>query len=315
MRQHRLFPFVVLAVGVLVASTSSIMIRYAQGTGMPSLTIAAGRVLVAALILLPLAWLRVGGELRRLTPPQIGWGVLSGSFLALHFATWISSLAYTSVASSVALVGTGPLWIALLSFFLFRERPGLLGIGGIILTVLGSLLIALSDATSAAAASYPQATLGNLLAVLGALTVSGYLLIGRSLRRTMSVLAYIWLVYTSTAVLLVAWVLVQGIPIFGFDTIAYICIIGLGIGPQLLGHTSFNWALRYLSATFIALAVLGEPIGSALLAWLLFGEGFAPLQLVGFVLVLTGIFFASRVEQPATAAPPDAPVVSPAKSS
>ncbi len=313
MRQRPWLPFVILAVGVFLASTSSIMIRYAQGTGMPSLAIAAGRLGVAALILLPLAWLRASDELRRLQPPQIGWGVLSGVFLALHFATWISSLEYTSVASSVALVSTGPLWIALLSFFLFRERPGVLGIVGIILTVLGSLLIALSDTTGTAAASYPQASLGNLLAVLGALTVSGYLLIGRNLRRTLSTLAYIWLVYTSTAVLLLGWVLLQGIPLFGFDTIAYVCIIGLGIGPQLLGHTSFNWALRYLSATFIALAVLGEPIGSALLAWWLFQEHFAPLQLAGFGLVLTGIYLASRMERPTDPPPTDTVTPSPAR--
>ncbi|NJL04750.1 MAG: DMT family transporter [Chloroflexaceae bacterium] len=309
MPQRAWLPFLVLAGGVLIASTSAIMIRFAQNTGMPSLTIAAGRMLVAALVLLPLAWLRVGDELRRLQPRQIGWGLLSGVCLALHFAAWISSLAYTSVASSVALVSTGPLWIALLSFLLFREQPGAVALGGIALTVMGSILIGVSDA-AVRTGSYPQATLGNLLAVLGALTVSGYLLIGRNLRRTLSLLAYIWLVYTSAAVILLAWVLVQGVPLFGFALIAYLSIIGLAIGPQLLGHTSFNWALRYLSATFIAVAVLGEPIGSAGLAWLIFGEGFAPLQLGGFVLVLAGIYFASQMERPRDPPPPSETLVS-----
>lgn len=304
MQQRAFLPFLVLAIGVMIASTSAIMIRFAQDTGMPSLTIAAGRMLVAALILLPLAWLRVGHELRRLQPRQIGWGLLSGVFLAVHFAAWISSLAYTSVASSVALVSTGPLWIALLSFLLFREKPGAVAIGGIALTVIGSILIGVSDAADSTG-DYPQATLGNMLAVLGALTVSGYLLIGRNLRRTLSLLAYIWLVYTSAAVILLAWVLVQGVPLFGFALIAYLSIIGLAVGPQLLGHTSFNWALRYLSATFIAVAVLGEPIGSAVLAWLIFGEGFAPLQLGGFVLVLAGIYFASQMERPHDPPPPE----------
>lgn len=303
MRQRAWLPLLVLAGGVLIVSTSAIMIRLAQNTGMPSLTIAAGRMLVAALVLLPLAWLRVGDELRRLQPCQIGWGLLSGMFLALHFAAWISSLAYTSVASSVALVSTSPLWIALLSFLLFREKPGAVALGGIVLTVIGSILIGVNDAAGSTG-DYPQATLGNMLAVLGALTVSGYLLIGRNLRRTLSLLAYIWLVYTSAAVILLAWVWVQGVPIFGFALIAYLCIIGLAIGPQLLGHTSFNWALRYLSATFIAVAVLGEPIGSAVLAWLIFGEGFAPLQLGGFVLVLAGIYFASQMERPRDPPPP-----------
>ncbi len=308
MQQRAFVPFLVLAIGVMIASTSAIMIRFAQDTGMPSLAIAAGRMLVAALILLPLAWLRVGHELRRLQPRQIGWGLLSGVFLALHFAAWISSLAYTSVASSVALVSTSPLWIALLSFLLFREKPGAVAIGGIALTMIGSILIGVSDA-SGSTGDYPQATLGNMLAVLGALTVSGYLLIGRNLRRTLSLLAYIWLVYTSAAVILLVWVLVQGVPLLGFALIAYLCIIGLAVGPQLLGHTSFNWALRYLSATFIAVAVLGEPIGSAVLAWLVFGEGFAPLQLGGFVLVLMGIYFASQMERPRDP-PPREPLAS-----
>lgn len=289
----RRLPYLVLFAGVLIASTSSILIRYAQGAGVPSLTIAAGRLVVAAVILTPLAWNRVGPELRALRGRDLGLAVASGTVLAVHFATWISSLAFTSVASSSALVATNPLWVGLASVLIFRERmrwPTMLGIG---VTLAGTLLIGISDSSNSL---QPNPTLGNLLALIGAATVSGYLLIGRDLRRRLSILAYIYVVYSTAAVILLIWALLAGQPILGFPPYAYLLILGLALGPQLLGHTAFNYALSSVSATFVAIAILGEPIGSALMALALFGEQFAPLQLAGFVLLLGGIYLAARAE-------------------
>ncbi len=286
-------PYVVLVVGVLIVSSSAILVRYAQSAAVPSLTIAAGRLIFAALILSPLAWWRVGVELRSLGRRDLLFALGSGVFLAVHFASWISSLEFTSVASSAALVSTNPLWVGLISVLLLRERlswPTLLGIG---LTLAGTILIGLSDSTSSSA---PNPTLGNTLALIGAAAGSGYLLIGRNLRRHMSVLAYIWLVYSAAAVVLLIWALLAGQSLFGLPPGAYLLILGLAIGPQLLGHTSFNYALSTLSATFVAVAILGEPLGSAILALLVFGETFAPLQLGGFVLLLLGIVIAARGE-------------------
>lgn len=288
-----ILPYLVLFAGVLVVSASSILIRYTQAAGVPSLSIAAWRLALAALLLTPLAWARVGPELRALRRRDLLLGLASGAFLALHFASWISSLAYTSVASSVALVSTNPLWVGLASLLIFRERLGwrtLLGIGA---TLLGSVLIGLSDQVSSSA---PDPALGNLLALVGAVTVSGYLLIGRDLRRRLSVLAYIYVVYSTAALVLVLWALLAGQQLVGFPPYVYLLLLALALGPQLLGHTAFNYALSALSATFIAVAILGEPIGSALLALLIFGERFAPLQLAGFVLLLAGIVIASREE-------------------
>ena len=283
-------PYLVLFAGVLVASTAAIATRFAQGAGMPSLTIAAGRLCIAALILTPLAWARVGPELRRLRGRDLLLACVSGIFLAIHFASWISSLAYTSVASSVALVSTNPLWVGVGSLLIFRERLGWRSIVGIGATLLGTLLIALSDSV---ASSQPNPTLGNLLALVGAVTVSGYLLIGRELRRRLSLLAYIYVVYSTAAVILLAWALLSGQAVLGFPPYVYLLLLGLALGPQLLGHTAFNYALAALSATFVAVAILGEPIGSALLALAFFGERFAPLQLGGFLLLLVGIYAAS----------------------
>ncbi|MCG8353019.1 MAG: DMT family transporter [Chloroflexales bacterium] len=286
-------PYVILFSGVLIASTASILIRVAQQEGMSSLGIAAGRLGMAALILAPIAWSQAGNELRSLDRRAILLGMGSGVFLALHFASWISSLAYTSVASSAALVSTNPLWVGIASLLIFRERLSLATISGIGFTLLGAILIAVSDSSSEAATQHTAPLLGNSLALLGALTGTGYFLIGRDLRRRLSLLAYIWLVYTSAAVVLGVWAWLSGQPLLGYSPLAYLCVLGLAIGPQLLGHTAFNWSLRYLSATFVTVAILGEPVGSALLALAFFREWFAPLQLLGFVILLFGIAIAS----------------------
>ncbi len=313
MTTRPVLPYLVLFGGVLVAASASILIRLAQDQGVPSTTIAAGRLGLAALILLPLGLRRALPELRRLGRRDLLLGLASGVVLALHFDAWISSLAYTSVASSAALVATNPLWVALASVLLFRERldgPALLGIA---LTIGGSALIGLSDS---GAHSSPNALLGDGLALLGALAASAYFLIGRELRGRLSLLAYIWLVYSSAALVLLAVALAAGWGVtaapagqpllLGLPPTAWLCVLGLALGPQLLGHTAFNWSLRHLSATFVAVAILGEPIGSALLALLIFGESFAPLQLVGFLLLLGGIATAALAERrgaPASAAP------------
>lgn len=300
MRGPSLSAYLILLGGVLAVASASIMIRLAQQNGMPSTVIAAGRLGCAALILLPIAAARVGPELRALRRRDVLLGVASGTFLAIHFIAWISSLEYTSVASSVALVATNPLWVGLASLLLFRERLAPLTLLGILLTVGGSALIGFSDGGRVDA---KNALLGDGLALVGALAGSGYFLVGRELRQRLSILAYIWLSYTSAAIILLAAALVAGgaaagrnPPLLGYPPLAYALLLGLAIGPQLLGHTAFNWALRYLSATFVAVAILGEPIGSALLALVFFGEGFALLQFIGFALLLTGIVVAARAE-------------------
>lgn len=290
-------PYLVLGAAVLIVSSAAIVIRIVQGEGVPSLSIAAWRLALAAAVLWPLVWSRNHTQIAALTPKEWCLGGLSGLFLALHFATWISSLAYTSVASSLALVSTNPVWIALASWLVFRESlNGWLALG-ITAAIGGSALIFLSDAQVTTSAAAGNSLLGNILAVVGSLTVCGYLLIGRKLRKTVSLLPYIWLVYSSAAIVLMITALATGSSLSGYSTTAWICLFALALGPQLLGHSAFNWALKHVSATIIAIAILGEPIGSAFLAWLIFGETFAPLQMAGFCLLLAGIYLASRSEK------------------
>lgn len=287
----------VLGIAVLIVSSAAIFIRFAQADGVASLAIAAWRLTIAAVVLAPIVMLRHREEIAAL-PARSWWlGVASGLFLALHFAAWISSLAYTSVASSLALVSTNPVWIALASWLLFRERLGAGLLLGIAAAVGGSALIFASDTGAGAAATASNPMLGNTLAMLGSITVCGYLLIGRRLRASVSLLPYVWLVYTSAAIFLMLGAAAADVPLGGYSFLGWGCLLVLALGPQLLGHSAFNWALGHVSATFIAIVTLGEPIGSALLAWMIFGESFATLQLAGFVLLLAGIYLAGRGER------------------
>ena len=292
-------PFVVLAAAVLLVSSAAIVIRVAQGEGVGSLSIAAWRLSLAAAVLWPVTWSRNHAQIVALTPGEWMLGALSGVFLALHFAAWISSLAYTSVASSLALVSTNPVWIALVSWLLFRERLDGWLLLGIAAAVGGSGLIFWSDAQPTTSPGASHSMLGNVLALVGSLTVCGYLLIGRKLRKTVSLLPYIWLVYSSAALVLMITAFAAGSSLTGYSATAWGCLVALALGPQLLGHSAFNWALKHVSATFIAIAILGEPIGSAVLAWLIFDESFATIQLAGFCLLLAGIYLASRGEKAA----------------
>lgn len=294
MQQHRFVPYLVLVSGVLIVATAAIMIRSAQQLGINSLTIAAGRLGFAALLLTPLAWSQAGAELRRIQRRDWLWGLGSGVFLAIHFATWISSLAYTSVASSTALVATNPIFVALASWLILRERLTWSVWLGVLLTVLGSILIGFSDTGG----SGTNPLLGDLLALLGAICGSGYFLVGRNLRTRLSILPYIWLVYTTAAVILLIWMLLAGSTLIGLDPQVYLLLLGLAIGPQLLGHTAFNWSIKYLSATIVTVAILGEPVGSALLALLLLpDQTLQPLQLVGGAVLLVGIAVATLAER------------------
>ena len=287
-------PYLVLLGGVMMASTAAILIVLLKNAGVPLLSVAAGRITLAALILTPIAWGRHAGEIRRTGRRDLGLALLGGTFLAVHFAAWISSLGLTSVASSTALVTTNPVFVALVSFVLWGERIGRRAMAGIALTVLGSALIALSD-QSAGRGSHPL--LGDALALIGAVCATGYFLIGRELRRRLHILPYIWLVYSTSAVVLLVWITLAGQSLLGFSPEVYLLLLALAVGPQLLGHTAFNWSIKYLSATFVAVAILGEPIGSSLLALLLLpNQELQGLQLVGEIVLLIGIAVATLAE-------------------
>lgn len=296
-------PRAVLAIGVLVVASASILIRYAMQDGAGPLAIAALRLAIASVVLAPFAWGRVRNDLPRLSGIDRTLLIACGVVLALHFATWISSLAYTSVASSAVLVTTNPVWVGLLSWLVLRERPGNVMIGGIALAMAGSVLV--FGAQGPASGAAPSPLLGNALALAGALAASIYLLLGRRLRDRLSLLAYVWTVYAVAAVALLAMALAAGENL-ALPMAAVGFVTALALGPQLIGHTAFNYAVRHLPAPVVAVAILGEPLGSALLAWLLFDEKVGTGQLVGFGVLLAGILLSvladARPAVPSTAA-------------
>lgn len=291
----RWLPFVVLGFGLLAISLGAVLARLAQGAGVPSLAVAALRLGLAAAIVTPVAWWQSRHVLQALTGRQIVLTTGAGFFLALHFATWISSLEYTSVASSTALVTTNPVWISLAAFIFLGERTSRLTLIGIAVSLAGSVLIFWSDSSTGVSGS--NTLLGNGLAIVGSWCFSAYLLIGRRLRAGTPLSAYIWLAYGAAALFLLVACQSGGVPLSGYSLSAYAAALGLALGPQLLGHTAYNWSLRYVTPTFVAVVTLGEPVGSSLFAWLIFGEGFALWQGAGFVLLLVGIYLAARGER------------------
>lgn len=290
----RWLAFVVLGIGLAAISFGAVLARLAQGAGLPSLAIAALRLGIAALIVSPLALWQSRRALLAMTSRQLRLTLGAGFFLALHFASWISSLEYTSVASSTALVTTNLLWIAVASFVLSGEKPGRLMALGMAVSLTGSLLIFWSDSRHSAPGSNPL--LGNALAVFGSWCFSVYLLLGRRLRADLSLAAYVWLAYGAAAAILLLACNVAAVPLSGYGASAYLFACGLALGPQLLGHTAYNWSLKHVSPSFVALVTLGEPVGCAALAWLFFDESFALLQGIGFFLLLGGIYLAARGE-------------------
>jgi drug/metabolite transporter (DMT)-like permease len=235
-------------------------------------------------------------ELRTLTRREWGYALGAGLLLALHFATWITSLAHTSVVASVALVTTHPIFVGLASHLLLRERLSRDMLAALVITIAGSVVIGLGDLGKGTHRLW-----GDVLALLGAVAASGYFLIGRRLRARLSLLAYVFPVYCSAAVVLILVVLLSGLPVLPQRQETWLWLLLLALGPQILGHSSLNWALRYLSATYVTVAVLGEPIGATLLAWWLLGEQPSYWALAGGALILVGIAIASRAERSAAA--------------
>lgn len=298
-------PLLAILVGILAVSTGSIFVRNAQEYA-PSIVIAAYRLVLATVFLAPVAVIRRRDELRSLRGAELALAGLSGFFLSLHFAAWITSLQYTTVVSSVVLVSTAPLWVALLSPLTIREpltRPILTGMG---LAFVGTLVIGLSDTCSwtiAGLACPPfgefirgQAFLGDVLALVGAWMAAGYLLIGRRLRADITLVSYVFVVYSVAALFLVGYMLLAGQSPFGYPPQAYVWFLLLALVPQLIGHSTFNWALGYLSAAFVSITLLGEPIGSAILAYFLLQETPDGVKIIGAILILAGIYIASRSE-------------------
>ena len=283
-----MLPLAALVIGTIGVSCGAIFARLAEA---PALVIAAYRMGFALLFLSPWIGMNAGRTATTVHLRDSWLAALSGVFLAGHFATWISSLNYTTVANSVVLVNTSPIWVGLLTPLITKDRILKETVIGIAFCMAGGMLIGWGDLSG-----FKGAIRGDFLALLGSFFAAGYLLIGRLLRQRMPLFAYVGICYGVAAAILgiTAWGL--DLPLRGFTNITWAALIGAAAVSQIMGHTSYNWALKWFSAHMVAISLLGEPVLATLMAWGFLGEKPALIHLIGGGLILMGIYLAASRE-------------------
>ena len=296
--RRSIHPYLLLLVGIAAVSTAAILIRLILADA-TALVIAAYRLALSALISGALWISRKDRQTLIIGNKDYGLLLLAGIFLAAHFAAWITSLEYISVSSSVILVTTTPLWVALLSPLVLKEPVSKRFYGGMSVAILGGLVIAVSGpcqlsgaglaCTGSVLEGNDHTLLGMFLALFGAWMAAGYMLIGRKLRVKMDNLSYTTSVYSVSALVLVLAAVLRGERLFGYPPQIYGLFLALAIIPQLLGHSVLNYSLEALPATVVSMALLGEPVGSTILAILFLKEIPSALEIVGGILILCGI--------------------------
>ncbi|MEA2446858.1 MAG: hypothetical protein QOK47_495 [Actinomycetota bacterium] len=274
--------WLLLWVGVLSASSSAILIRYADGA--EPLAISFWRSAAGSLALLPFAMRGLG----RMRVEQFKLPVIAGVFLAIHFATWIASLEKTTIAESVLLVTTTPIFTALGARWLWNERLGRAGWTGIGFALVGTAVIA-----SGGIGQGSSSLTGDALALSGGIAIAGYAMAGQISRRELGILQYAVVTYGAGALLLLVVCLIGGVPLLGYEAPTWWALAGIIIGPQLMGHTIINLVLRDLGATTVSVAVMAETIIAIILAWLIFHEAPTLLVYPGGLAILLGIYLTS----------------------
>jgi drug/metabolite transporter (DMT)-like permease len=275
-------PWVAVCIGVVAASTSAVLVRYA--TGIEPLAIAFWRCAAGAAALAPFAWKRlhaVDGRKMRLP-------LVAGAFLAVHFASWISSIRLTSIASSVLLVSTTPVFIAVAAWAIQHETFARSTWVGIAVALAGTALIGGGDVGG-------SSLLGDFLAIVGAAAAGGYFMAGQLARRDLGILEYATITYATSALLLLAACLGGGVPLTGYAAKPWWALAGLIVGPQLLGHTGINFALKAIDPTTVSVIVMAEPVLATALAFILLNETPSLLVLPGGVAILFGIYLVTSV--------------------
>ncbi|MFQ5569979.1 MAG: DMT family transporter [Rhodothermales bacterium] len=290
-RPTRVYP--ILALGLICFAMSPILIRFADEA--PAMAIAVWRTALAAVLLLPFAFRRIGKEVRQFSRREWGLIIGAGIMLGLHFVAWIESLYHTTVASASVLVWTNPIIMAVLGFFFLHERISRGLALGIALAMGGAALLGWGDWTDTSGqASNPM--LGNGLAFTAAVLVSIYLVIGRVVRQRYSWLAYVLPLYGVVSLTTLGMALMLDTPLFGYSPTFYVLCLLMALGPSIAGHGSFNYAVRYLPVALLGVLSLLEPVGASIAAYFLFDEIPNLFAVIGMLLVLFGVTFALRTK-------------------
>ena len=283
-------PMIMIIIGILGISLSAILVRFSDA---PSAVTAAWRLSWTVLLQTPVVFGKVQfrRELTGVDKKTVLLSFLSGIFLAFHFFLWFESLHHTTVASSTIIVCTEVIWVSLGFCLFLKGKLSARAVAAIAVAFLGSVLIALADSGMGGSHLY-----GDLLALLAAVTVAVYMLIGRVVRAGVSTTVYTYLVYTACAAVLILMCLVQGQSMIAYGGNAVVIGLLLALFSTILGHSVFSWCLKYFSPSFVSASKLCEPVVSATLAAFLFGEIPGALQLAGGVLILGSVFYYARLE-------------------
>jgi len=284
-------PIIMIVVGVIGISLSSIFVKYSTA---PSAVTAAYRLLWTILLMSPVTFGRreIRQELFHVSLKNLLMSCLSGIFLAFHFTLWFESLHHTSVASSTTIVCTEVIWVSIGYALFLKGRMSMKAVLAIAVTLIGSALIAFADSSAGGAHLY-----GDMLSLLAAVAVAAYVLIGRVVRETVSTTVYTYLVYTSCAAVLLVFCAVQGNSLQGYGISGILVGLLLAVFSTLLGHSIFSWCLKYFSPSFVSASKLCEPVVAAILAGFLFGEAPVMLQLLGGAMIIGGVLYYSRLER------------------
>ncbi len=290
---------IVLVVGIIGVSLAAIWIRLAIDAAIPnnrmgfSLFLAASRLIVAALILL---LTRKNLKLPKTKPEAYYYAIAAGVCLGIHFATWITSLAYTSIAASTVLVTTNPIWVGLFSWWWYREKLTPQGIVAIGIALIGGMIIAIADTNSSG--SYSNPLLGDILALMGAVMSSLYIIFGSQAQRVgLNTGNYIAIAYSTAAVCLFPLPFLADSSYFGYGGQVYLYVFLMAVMSQVVGHTSLNWSLRWVSPTLVSLSLLFEPVVASLVGAIVFDEIPSSYSLLGGLVVLLGIAIFLRTER------------------
>lgn len=286
----------VIVVAIVATSSAAILIRLALDENMPPLLIACARLLIATVVLTPIALRRYRAQMASLSTGEYKLIALGGVCLAIHFTAWVASLQHTTVLVSVVIVSTGPIWVAIMEVVFFHIRLSRLVVLGLLVALAGGAVIGIPINASPAVSGMEDTAIGALLALVGALSVSVYMLIGRKLRATLPVIPYVWLVYGVASVGALVVIVLTATPVAGFRAQGYVVLLAMGLAPQLLGHSSLNYLLEYFHAAMVSMFSQLEPIGSAILAAVVFNELPPAKQIAGSVIIIIGVLLASRGE-------------------
>ncbi|WP_207952761.1 DMT family transporter [Paenibacillus agricola] len=287
-RKHNLLFALYVLLGVFALSTSAIFVKLSSA---PAPITALYRMFFSFILLLPFLLIvpNALADLRKITRKQWIWGSLSGAFIAVHYLLWFESLLFTSVASSTVLVTLQPLFAFIGGYLIYGERLRKVAVSGGVLSIVGSVIIGWGDMQLGEAALY-----GDILALLGAAAITAYFLIAQNVRKHMSLVPFGIIVYSTSSLFLLAYCLMMQAPLVGYPASDWLCFLGLAIIPTLMGQTIFNWLIKWLSASTISMSILGEPIGTCLLAYLIWGESITLPQALGSCVIFIGIYIFLR---------------------